>query len=406
MTAAFALEPPSKPMNLRGTDNRILAEITAGLAAGGDLDVLLQRFLESVIQLAGAQGGAVRVLDDGDESLELISEFGLSAGACSSERSVDRHCGHCGEAADQHALVWAENLDSCSSRNGGQFFGQSCQRLLAVPLQHRGEVLGVYNLFFEARQPAPSAGVMALLRSVGELLGLALNHARLERAQLQARLVHERQMMAAEVHDSLGQSLAFIKMRLPLLEDALGACDQPRAAAYCQELRETASQAHASLRSLLTQLRAPMDPQGLTHALDTAVATFRHRCETQLHYANELPALNLPPDQEGQVFHIVQEALSNVARHAGARQAWLRLERAPDGGVAVTIADDGQGLPRQEPGSAVGGSHYGLEIMVERARRLGGSLSLGARPQGGTEVTLHLPAVSAASPLTARAGAH
>jgi two-component system nitrate/nitrite sensor histidine kinase NarX len=367
---------------------QLLAAITAGLSAGDDLGDLLQHFLEPVVRLAGAQGGAVRVLADEESTLQLISGVGVPAGVCGQRQGMDRHCGHCGRAADELLAVWTEDLSACAARNEGIFFGQRCQRMLVLPLQHRGELLGVYNLFFESRQTEPPADVMTLLRTVGDLLGLALHHARLERTQLQATVLRERQSMAAEVHDSIGQSLTFIKMRLPLLEDAMRDCDEPRALRYCAELRETATQAHASLRALLTHLRTPMDPQGLLPALQASAEQFRQQNATQLDFVNELPSLALGPEREVQVFHIVREALANVARHASARHAWLHIGRTEDGAVQVRIEDDGTGLAAP---TGAASSHYGLQIMLERAQRLGGALEIGAREGGGTRVRLRIP---------------
>ena len=372
----------------------ILAEITAGLSAGRDLRELLQRFLEPVVRLAGAQGGAVRVLSSADEHLHLVNEVGLSPRMCREERAVDRHCGHCGAAADGLRAVWAADLSTCNAHVGAVLqAGAQARRMLAVPLQHRGRLLGVYNLFFTAGD-APAPDVLSLLKSVGELLGLALDNARLEAENLQARLAQERQRMAAEVHDTLAQSLAYVKMRLPLLEDALRGHEDERALQYCGDVRSAVSQAHASLRGILTHFRAPMDPQGLRHALEASARQFRDSTGAALEFANEMPELHLGPEEEAQVFHIVQEALNNVARHACARQARLHLGVAPHGLVEIVVEDDGAGLPADAP---CGGSHYGLEIMLERARRLGGTLEIGPRAGGGTRVRLAFPAHGAAA---------
>ena len=165
-------------------------------------------------------------------------------------------------------------------------------------------------------------------------------------AQLIALLDAERQRMAAEVHDSLAQSLAFVKMRMPLLEDALLGHEEARALKYCGDVRSAVSQAHASLRGILTHFRSPMDPQGLVHALEAAAGHFGESSGVELEFVNELPALKLGPEAEAQVFHIVREALSNVARHARARHAWLHVAAAPDGRIEIVIADDGEMLVR------------------------------------------------------------
>lgn len=377
------------PLNYDST-SAILAQLTAGLTAGRDLHDLLQRFLQPVVALAGATGGVVRVHSDTGDRLELVSNVGLSSEICRAEHSVDRHCGFCGTAADQSRVVWAADLSPCVSRVG-RAGGQS---MLAVPLQHRGRVLGVYNLFFTEQQE-PSPDVLALLKSIGELLGLALDNARLEEENLRATLIGERQMMAAEVHDSLAQSLTFVKMRMPLLRDAMLEQDNARALAYCDDVGDAVAQAHTSLRSIITQLRSPMDPQGLVHALDASVEAFRRTTPTELEFVNEIPDLQLAAEQESQIFHLVQEALSNIARHAGARHARLRIAETDAGEVEILIEDDGTGLPTT---TFVGGSHYGLEIMRERAGRIGGGLEVGRRNGGGTRVRLVFPAPPAGHP--------
>lgn len=388
-----ALGTPTQATPPIGASDNLLAEIAVELATGGDLAELLERFLEPVIRLTGAQGGAVRVLTDAGDRLETLGSLGLPDGVAARGSVAHRHCGHCGHAADRQDLVWATDLRSCSERSGHRYFGEGCRRLLAVPLRHRGRTLGVYNLFF-ADDHEPSAEVQQILRSVGDLLGLALNNARLEQAHLQATLIQERQAMAADVHDSLGQSLAYVKMRLPLLQDAMQAGQLDATQRYFDDIRGAVSQAHASLRGIITHLRAPMDPRGLLHALGACAENFRRASGVELAFDNESPELSLPVDQEAQVFHIVQEALHNVSRHSGAQHARLHIARRDDGWISVTVEDDGAGFS----GRSTGASHYGLDIMADRARRLGGTLEVGDGPGGGARVRLTFPAAQESVP--------
>lgn len=363
----------------------ILAEITAGLASGNDLHDLLTRFLRPLIDLAGARAGAVRVRDDEGRRMQLVASLGLPPAVLEAERAVEGNCGACGAALQGHGPTWASDLTACARRSDGAYFGSSCQRILAVPLAHRARTLGIYNLFYDGwATPGPEA--FALLESVGALLGLALENARLERENLRAALAEERQAIAAEVHDSIGQSLAFVKMRLPLLQDAMRGGEAQTAERYFDDVRSAVGQAHASLRAVLTHMRAPMDPRGLAHALSGSAEAFRRHGGAALEVVNEVPGLRLPAGREEQVFHIVREALANVERHAAARHAWLRLERSGDA-LQVVVEDDGSGLPA---GVDAEGSHYGLAIMHERARRLGGTLDIGPRSGGGTRVCLRL----------------
>lgn len=382
--------PPSAPLSAAtsAAPATFVADLAASMSAGRDLQSLLQRFLAPLVRLAGAQGGSVRVLHDDDDRLHLVGTEGPSTGVCSAGAAVDRHCGICGQAADAADLVWAQDLSACGIRaaSAPQPAGQ---RLLAVPLQHDGRVRGVYTLFF-AEATVLSPDVLSLLRTVGELLGLALDHARLEAQRLEATRMNERLMLAAEVHDGVAQSLTFVKMRLPLLQDAMRAGDLPRAQQYLDDVDSAAGQAQGSLRTILTQMRTPMDPLGLMHALRASVQAFRRSTATTLDFVNRLPDLQLPFELEAQVYHVVQEALNNVARHAAAQHAWLQIDTPTPGWVEIVIDDDGAGFGP----AARGGSHYGLPIMQDRARRIGGSLTVDARPGGGTRVRLRFPCLA------------
>ena len=259
-------------------------------------------------------------------------------------------------------------------------------------MRHRDQVLGVYNLFFDD-EAEPGPDIAAVLRSVGELLGLALHNARLEREHLRAAVLHERQMLANEVHDAVAQTLYFMNMRLPLLHDAMLQHDDARALRYHADLRQAVSDAHASLREILTHYRTRMDPKGLLHALQAMQAGYRDRTGIELVLDNRAGDLCLSVDQELQVFHIVQEALANVLKHSRAKKAQVLIEPARER-LEIVIEDDGAGLPPAVADSA-GAPHFGLEIMRERAQRLGGSLSIRSADGGGTRVQLSIPRAGA-----------
>lgn len=393
-TAGGAAPLPPVAPNAPTAPGDLLAELAAGLAAGDDLRRLLERFLEPLMKIAGAAGGAVRVLGPREQRMHLLAGAGVPAQVLEAERAVEADCGACGAALAGAQPVWTQDLALCAARSQGEYFGEGCQRVLAVPLQHRGRVLGLVNLFFDSGREPP-ADVLALLKTAGELLGLALDNARLAKENLRASVLQERQALAADVHDGIGQSLAFVKMRLLLLHDAMREGRAAEAERYFADVRDAIGQAHAGLRSMLTEFRTPPDPLGLSHALAASAEEFRRSCKATLELHDELPAGLLRPEQEVQVAHVVREALANVARHAAARHAWVRLQLESGTQVFVLVQDDGTGMAvgaRDATAAAPGhGSHYGLSIMRERARRLGGTLEVETLPAGGTCVRLRFP---------------
>ncbi len=361
-----------------------------------DLEALLARFLTAIIALAGAQAGAVRVLTDDGKSMRLVAQQGLPEKVVEMERLVDRQCGMCGTAASADVLVWVDDLSNCAKHGSNVYFGAQCKSMLAISLPHNQQILGVYNLFFDNNSRiAPS--VQTLLRLVGQLLGLSLHNARIERERLRLTVMKERQEMVNEVHDALAQTLAYARMRLPLLSDAIHAHDEPQALKYFSDLKTAVTEVHDNLREVMTYFRTRMDPLGLMHALTTIADSFFSRNAIALEIRNTVPRLNLNDEQEVQVFYIIQEALANIAKHSMARHAVVRISQTPQH-LEFVIEDDGLGMDEPNVSTIVTSArplvpstHFGLDIMQSRAKRLGGQLEVGSKDGVGTRVRLRIP---------------
>lgn len=365
---------------------RALSEITTSLSTDSDLEDLLERFLSTMVKLAGAIGGAVRVATPDGAHLRLVGAIGLPQEVIEHEQYVPLECGICGKAAHTQTIESAETT-LCRENSALAYFGDTCKRVIAIPLRNKGRIMGVYNLFLSGDDPVPG-DVALLFSSISEHLGMALENARLTRENIRITLMSERQMLANEIHDSLAQTLAYMKMRLAFLNEAMQSGDDPLARKYLGEVDEAMESAYSRLRELLTQFRHRMDPRGLIPALQDVAVNFSRQSGIKAEFVNLVPDMNLTPDQEVQVFHIVQEALANVSKHARARQARISVKTADDH-YLVTIDDDGIGLTG--PGNTGFGMHFGMNIMRERAQRLGGSIDVASRVGEGTRVELKFP---------------
>ena len=366
---------------------RVLSEITASLSTEGDVDALLDRFLSTMIGLAGASAGAVRVLSADGAHMRLVGAVGLPAEVVERERIVDLDCGICGQAVRSNQTSISADLQVCKEQSSQQYFGTHCKRIIAVPLQYQGRVLGVYNLFMASDNDVPEE-VSLLFRSISEHLGMTLENARLTRENLLVTLTSERQMMATEMHDSLAQTLAYMKMRMVLLHDAVQKNEQEKSLKYLNDVSQATENAYSSLRELLTNFRTRMDPNGLLHALHETVDNFFDRTGIVLDFSNHAPDIHLTADQEVQVFRIVQEALANIGKHSQAKQARLVIDRK-GGEYVVTVEDDGAGIGGGSRDNK--STHFGLNIMRERAQRLGGRIKIEDLAGQGTRVQLNFP---------------
>ena len=353
------------------------------------LETLLERGLTAIVALTGARGGAVRLLEGPAARLRLVAASGVSQAWLHHERDVASDCGVCGRALLHDAVQQdiagdpcARAFPSCGSLEAGP--------TLALPLHVRGRASGVFNLFFAPGSPA-GADVSRLLAPVSDMLDLVVENAVLERERLESSLVAERQMLAAEVHDSLAQGLAYMRMRMTLLEDAIEDGDRDRALKYFGDVSGSMGDAHRRLRQLITEFRGGAEP-GLARALEGAAVGFEDRTGVALAIDNRVSDLRLAPEQELQVYRIVQEALANVVKHARAAHVRVVIERRADK-LHVSVEDDGQGVaPAGAVESGDDGGHYGLEIMRERAQRVGGEIRIQSVPGKGTRVRLTMPA--------------
>ena len=368
---------------------RALSEITTSLSSDSDLEDLLERFLGTMVKLAGATAGAVRVVTPDGAHLRLVGTIGLPQDVVTREQYVSLECGICGTAASTHTMESAE-ASVCRENTALAYFGDACKRVIAVPLRNKGRIMGVYNLFLSENKPV-AEDVALLFDSISEHLGMALENARLTRENIRITLMNERQMMANEIHDSLAQTLAYMKMRLAFLSAALQTGDAPVAKKYLGDVDDAMESAYSRLRELLTQFRHRMDPRGLIPALKDVADDFSRQSGIRVDFASPAADVNLLPEQEVQVFHIVQEALANVSKHSRARHVRISAAMAGDQYV-VAVEDDGIGLTGTEQTGV--GMHFGMNIMHERAERLGGAIEVVSRAGAGTHVELKFPAAS------------
>jgi signal transduction histidine kinase len=197
----------------------------------------------------------------------------------------------------------------------------------------------------------------------------------------------ERHRIAADIHDDTVQVMSAVAMRLDLLHQQLTEPDQQR------NVRDSAVVVHASierLRRLIFALRpAPLDEEGLAAAVAALVAE-EEALEGRPTISLENRLIHeLPLDVRILAYRIVQEALRNVFRHAGASKVAISLEPAP-GGVAIRVRDDGRGFAMNGSRSSATG-HIGLATMREHAHMAGGRCVVRSAPGSGTTVDAWLP---------------
>ncbi|HAJ35032.1 MAG TPA: sensor histidine kinase, partial [Chloroflexi bacterium] len=198
-------------------------------------------------------------------------------------------------------------------------------------------------------------------------------------------VAEERNRLAREVHDTLGHRLTVAAVQLEGAQRLIPR-DPARAAEIVGTVHAQVMEGLSELRRTVAALRAPLSAElnlaaalrHLTH--DFAAAT---NIQVELHLPVTLPALTLAQRQV--IYRVVQEALTNVQRHAGARRVCVALQQGEADIVQLTVDDDGRGL------SATPAAGFGVRGMRERAQQIGATLTLGQSDRGGVRVELTLP---------------
>lgn len=260
---------------------------------------------------------------------------------------------------------------------GGRSFA-----LIMLPLLEHGRHIG--QLAFEAEAGTRFSEVQAKTAlAIARQISVTIGSFNVAHDLRRVALFEERSAIARELHDSLAQSLAFMKIQISRLQAALEARKPPETtAAVLRELRDGLNGAYRKLRELLTTFRVNIGPGGLQAGLEESVQEVRERSAMAVTLDWRMGNCRLSSNEEIHVLHVVREALSNAIRHAEADRLAIALEYDADRYLTVTVEDDGRGVEE----AADRRFHHGVSIMEDRVASLGGSLVIDARPGGGTRV--------------------
>jgi len=379
-------------------DLETLYDMAAFLNQAGDEQVLANGFLERVTQRFNADGGTVRIVDARQGKLHRVASTGLSAELADSSHCAEIEACHCGFATQVGSIAIADLrhtaprhkiADTLSPCRREGFLSMAAFRLDTL----RGPV-GTFTLHFRTPRELPPSD-RQLLETMAQHLATALEHVRLSASARQLAVVEERNLVAQGLHDSIAQGLNFLNLQVQLLDDAVERAEHDEVREIVPLLRHGVEESYQDVRELLNNFRSRLPTGDMRPAIEETVARFRRQCRTEATLKIDDHGLPLQPEQQLQILFILQEALSNVRKHAMAEHVTISIEHGR--AFRLVVQDDGDGFDAARL-DVSDTSHVGLHIMRERAARLGAELTIDARPGLGVRIALTLPHAADAAP--------
>ena len=363
-----------------------LYEISAFSASAASIEELSRGFAKRVRLVVAADAAVIRWSDEANQRYLMLasdcfpqdmldSERSLLAGACA--------CGNLNSDVVTRVIPILEHQDSPM---------RACVRagfvnVVSVPVRLQHRVMGEIDLFFRSDVQLSSQEAV-LLDALASHLASGLESLRAAALEREAAVGEERALLARELHDSIAQSLSFLKIQVQLLRTASRNAQAENVEVALDELDAGLRESINDVRELLLHFRTRTNTVDIEAALKETLQKFKHQTglPTQLHVSGE--GLPLPADVQVQVLHVIQEALSNVRKHSQAKGVFLEVSKGAE--WRFEVRDDGCGFSGMSPQRQ--SSHVGMQIMRERADLIGARVLVQSAPGQGSRVVLILPA--------------
>jgi signal transduction histidine kinase len=364
-----------------------VSEAVLGIAGDLSLDVILERLVGTARELAGARYAALGVPDE-DGGFARFIAAGMTDAEVEAMGPLPRTHGLLGAMlTDPRPFRTADITADPRFRGWWPGAHPRMRSFLGVPIVFKGDVIAAFYLTDKTEGAGFTEADEQLVGVLAAHAAFLIEHARLYEESRELSVLDERNRLARDLHDAITQSLFSLRLTIETAA-SLVASEPARAGDELERARALVEALFVELRSLIFELRPPaLDADGL-------VGTVRKHLDV-VGRANDLAVevtvtddRRLPDAVERELFRIVQEAVTNVVRHAQASSLTVALDLGPTS-ARVAIVDDGVGfVPEARP---VRSRRLGLTSMKERAQGLGGKLAIESSPGQGTTVRVEVP---------------
>ncbi len=363
-----------------------LYEVSAFLAKANNLHDLTQGFAQQVRALMRADSLAIRWVGDEPDKFLILNSDNFPLEIMEDEKCLRAGVCACGNATyeSRTRVIPIKSsevapLQHCSKRG--------YETMISVPVKLQKKLLGEIDLFYR-NEVHLTIEELELVDTFASHLASSVEGMRALALDREAAIAGERTMLARELHDSIAQSLAFLKIQTGMLRASISKNDHLKIDHAMDELDNGLKESIADVRELLLHFRTRTNYDDIDTAIQETLQKFQH--QTGIAVARKITGEGLPLAQDVQihVLHVLQESLSNIRKHAKARNVSIEIEKGDT--WRFLVRDDGVGFDDEIERSHL---QVGLNIMRERAAQIYGEVAVSSQAGVGTTVTLLVPAL-------------
>lgn len=378
----------------RNKELQTLYQVAATVNYSKTLDQILNDALNTVLQLdwlGGDARGMLFLFDEKKKELSLAAHRGAPSQHPCLDRSPKLGECLCGLVVQQNEAI-VSNDSSTNPQHSRNWPEMDEHKDVCVPVSAHGKALGALDVRLPMSQEIAESDIN-LLKSVASQIGLAIENAKLH--ELNESVIYaERERIARDLHDDMGQLLGYVHTKAMAARLNLKSGQFDAAQKNLTNLDDAAQRLSVDVRKAILDLRS----SGSGKATSDLVATLENyitqfnllsNLNVRLDVASENGDFISPPKTVMHTLRIVQEALTNVLKHAGTTEACVALNSA-NGFIEIGITDQGSGFDNSRLGQS-SYPHFGMHSMRERVEELGGTLKVISKPEMGTKVVISIP---------------
>jgi len=370
----------------RNVDMGLLNGIASALTSSLELDEILNKTLGLVMNYMKVEAGDIFLLEDDKTTLRMVLHRGQAADAFWTQNIFQVGEGYPGLVAKSRKTMIGMHLANDTNFLRDAVVQAGFQQIACIPLLSGENLIGVMSVATRDTEPFDQRSVQ-LLTAVGTWAGLAIENARLHANARRLAVLEERDRIGMDLHDGIIQSIYGVGLglegaQLMMDEDPKAARDRIHHAI------DGLNQAIRDIRAYILDLRPrQMGNEGLVNGINRLISEYRANTFSEVNFTGSEELQDISHSQSLALFHICQEALANIAKHANAKNVQVAVWTTQDR-VLLEITDDGKGFDVEKIKTSIG---HGLANMHTRAHAVGGEVDISSTLKEGTTILVWVP---------------